>query len=122
MYRKYRKKLRKYKNVYIKIVKNGSPLYTSILNKCSGAIPAFKKKPNINKKSHKIMKIECAVPGTTFWDAIIAFSSKYKDVFHTNKETIRNNTSNTVLKKEIQNCVKREVINLFGAGFTISLT
>jgi len=108
--------------VYIKIVKNGNPLYTSILNKCNGAIPAFKKNPKINKKSHKTINNECAVPGVIFCDAIIAFNSKYKDVFQTNKETIKNNTSNTVLKKEIQNCVKRDVINLLGAGLTISLT
>ena len=38
-----------------------------------------------------------------FCEAIIAFNSKYKDVFQTNNEIIKNNTRSTVLKNEIQN-------------------
>jgi len=101
-------------------VKNGSPLYTSILNKWSGAIPAFKKKPKINKKSQSTIKTECTVPGAILEATIIAFNSKYIDVFQTKRETIKNRIRSTVLKNEIQNCVNNEVISRAGAGLTVS--
>jgi hypothetical protein len=105
--------------VYTKTVKKGRPLYISILNKWNGAIPAFKKKPKINKKSHNITKIVCVEPAAALEDEIIVFNSKYIEVFQINKESTKNRASNTELKKEIQNWVNNDITNLAGVGLTV---
>lgn len=105
--------------MYIKTVKKGKPLYISILNKWNGAIPAFKKKPKINKKSHNTTKIACVDPAAALEDEIIVFNSKYIEVFQINKESTRNKANSTELKKEIQNWVNNDITNLAGVGLIV---
>jgi len=83
-------------------------------------MPAFKKKPKINRKSHKITNTPCTDPALLLDRVIIAFNSKYIDVFQINKDIIKNKANKIELKNEIQNCVNKDITSLAGAGFKVS--